>query len=113
VHVSTVSRAISGKYIQMPRGIEPLKALFTGEIPTQAGPGHEGAGEEAASRAGVQEQVRAIIGAEDPRQPLSDEAIVTILKERHGLDIARRTVTKYRKALGLGSSRARRVYGSG
>lgn len=113
VHVSTVSRAISGKYIQMPRGIEPLKALFTGEIPTQAGPGHDGAGEEAASRAGVQEQVRAIVAAEDPRQPLSDEAIVTILKERHGLDIARRTVTKYRKALGLGSSRARRVYGSG
>jgi RNA polymerase sigma-54 factor len=112
VHVSTVSRAISGKYIQMPRGIEPLKALFTGEIPTQAGHGTQGEPDEVASRAGVQEQVRGIIAAEDPRQPLSDEAIVTILKQGHGLEIARRTVTKYRKALGLGSSRARRVYGS-
>jgi RNA polymerase sigma-54 factor len=113
VHVSTVSRAISGKYIQMPRGIEPLKTLFTGEIPTHATPGPEGGGEEVASRAGVQEQVRGIIAAEDPRQPLSDEVIVSILEQRHGLDIARRTVTKYRKALGLGSSRARRVYGTG
>jgi RNA polymerase sigma-54 factor len=112
VHVSTVSRAISGKYIQMPRGIEPLKALFTGEIPTHGTHGPTGEPDEVASRAGVQEQVRGIVAAEDPRQPLSDEAIVTILKERHGLDIARRTVTKYRKALGIGSSRARRVYGS-
>jgi RNA polymerase sigma-54 factor len=108
VHVSTVSRAISGKYMQTPRGIVPMKALFTGEVPARDG----GGGEEAASRAGVQELVRTIIAAEDRSDPLSDEAIVTILKEKHGLDIARRTVTKYRKALRLGSSRARRVYGT-
>jgi RNA polymerase sigma-54 factor len=59
----------------------------------------------------VQETIRDIIGKEDPRQPLSDEAIVTILRDEHGLDLARRTVTKYRKALKIGSSRARRVYG--
>ena len=105
VHVSTVSRAISGKYIQVPRGILPMKSLFVGEVPRS-----EGETGEAASRTGVQQQVKEIIAAEDPTQPLSDEAIVTILKERHGLEIARRTVTKYRKALKIGSSRARRVY---
>jgi RNA polymerase sigma-54 factor len=107
VHVSTVSRAISGKYMQTPRGIVPMKALFTGEVPAREGAG----GEETASRAGVQELVRHIIAAEDKSDPLSDEAIVGILKDKHGLDIARRTVTKYRKALRLGSSRARRTYG--
>jgi RNA polymerase sigma-54 factor len=107
VHVSTVSRAISGKYMQTPRGIVPMKALFTGEVPAREG----GGGEEGASRAGVQELVRTIIAGEDRSDPLSDEAIVAILKDTHGLDIARRTVTKYRKALRLGSSRARRVYG--
>jgi RNA polymerase sigma-54 factor len=108
VHVSTISRAISGKYMQTPRGIVLLKALFTGEVPTREG---GQVGDEGHSRAGVQELVRAIIADEDSRQPLSDEAIVGLLKERHDLEIARRTVTKYRKALGLGSSRARRVYG--
>jgi len=109
VHVSTVSRAISGKYMQTPRGIVPMKALFTGEVPAREG--QPGGGEETASRAGVQELVRQIIAGEDKSDPLSDEVIVNILKEKHGLDIARRTVTKYRKALRLGSSRARRVYG--
>ncbi len=109
VHVSTVSRAISGKYLQSPRGIVPMKALFTGEVPAREGAA--GGGEEAASRAGVQELVKQIIAAEDKSDPLSDELIVARLKERHGLDIARRTVTKYRKALRLGSSRTRRVYG--
>jgi RNA polymerase sigma-54 factor len=111
VHVSTVSRAISGKYMQTPRGIVPMKALFTGEVPSREGHASGGEGEETASRAGVQELVRAIIAGEDSRAPLSDEAIVEILKTRNGLDIARRTVTKYRKALKLGSSRDRRVYG--
>jgi RNA polymerase sigma-54 factor len=107
VHVSTVSRAISGKYMQTPRGIVPMKALFTGEVPSRDG---GSSGDDPASRAGVQELVRGIVAEEDGRHPLSDEAIVGILKERHGLDIARRTVTKYRKALGIGSSRERRIY---
>jgi len=112
VHVSTVSRAISGKYMQTPRGIIPMKLMFTGEIPSRAGSVSFAEGDESTSRAGVQELVRGIVAAEDAREPLSDEAIVEILKTRHELDIARRTVTKYRKALGLGSSRDRRVYGS-
>ncbi len=105
VHVSTISRAINGKYVQSPRGIEPLRGLFTGEVPAREG------AEAGASRVSVQDLVRGIIAGEDPTDPLSDEAIVTLLKERHGLDIARRTVTKYRKVLGLGSSRDRRAYG--
>ena len=97
--------------MQTPRGIVPMKALFTGEVPARApSEGGAAAGEDPASRAGVRELVRSIIGGEDSHQPLSDEAIVEILKTKHGLDIARRTVTKYRKALGLGSSRDRRVY---
>ena len=86
-----------------------MKALFTGEVPTRGSDGGDGA--DSASRASVQESIRQIIAAEDSRHPLSDEAIVSILKERHELDIARRTVTKYRKAMKIGSSRARRVYG--
>jgi RNA polymerase sigma-54 factor len=109
VHVSTISRAISGKYMQTPRGIVALRSMFTGEVPAREGTAVPG--EEGASRAGVQELVRTIIAAEDKADPLSDEAIVTILKDKHSLDIARRTVTKYRKALALGSSRERRVYG--
>ncbi len=104
VHVSTISRAVSGKYMQTPIGIFPMKKLFTGEVPSDGG----GEGQ---SRTGVQDMVRKIVRAEDKHKPLSDEAIVAILKQRHGLDIARRTVTKYRKKLGLASSRARRVYG--
>ncbi|HZM00401.1 MAG TPA: RNA polymerase factor sigma-54 [Planctomycetota bacterium] len=114
VHVSTISRAISGKYLQTPRGIVPMKALFTGEVPARAqAEGAAPRAEDHASRAGVRELVREIVAGEDPRQPLSDEAIVEILKQRNGLEIARRTVTKYRKALGLGSSRDRRVYRAG
>ena len=108
VHVSTVSRAISGKYMQSPRGIVPMKALFTGEVATTRGAAASGGN--TASRAGVQGRIRDIIDGEDKSKPLSDEAIVSILK-KEGLDIARRTVTKYRKAMKLGSSRARRVYG--
>ncbi|MGQ0553725.1 MAG: RNA polymerase factor sigma-54 [Planctomycetota bacterium] len=129
VHVSTVSRAISGKSIQTPRGIIAMKAFFTGEVPardsgggadSEPGAQRSPAGkatssaalppEEVASRAGVQDLVRALIARENAREPLSDEAIVSILKEQHGLEIARRTVTKYRKTLKIGSSRARRVF---
>jgi RNA polymerase sigma-54 factor len=108
VHVSTVSRAISGKYLQTPHGIMPMKELFTGVVPTKAGRSVGAA--ESESRASVQERIRDIIGVEDKLHPLSDEAIVSILSERHSLEIARRTVTKYRKAMKLGSSRARREY---
>lgn len=102
IHVSTVSRAISDKYAQTPRGIVPLKFFFTG------GTENEDGGVE--SRLSVKERVRQIIDDEDKSDPLSDDAVAERLKEEHGLDIARRTVTKYRKAMAIPSSRQRRVW---
>ncbi|MGE0712976.1 MAG: RNA polymerase factor sigma-54 [Planctomycetota bacterium] len=101
VHVSTVSRAIAGKYVQTPRGIFALKFFFTGGT-TQAD------GEEK-SIVAVKQKVRDIIGKEDKASPLSDEEIAARLKVE-GLDIARRTVTKYRKQLAIPSSRQRRKF---
>jgi RNA polymerase sigma-54 factor len=102
IHVSTVSRAISDKHAQSPQGIVPLKFFFTG------GTENEDGGVE--SRQSVKERVRQIIDDEDKSSPLSDDEVAERLNERHGLNIARRTVTKYRKALGIPSSRQRRVW---
>ncbi len=101
IHVSTVSRAISGKYMQTHRGIYPLKFFFTGAT------GGKGAG--LSSRASVKGLVEEMINGEDRRCPLSDDDIALRLKNM-GLPIARRTVTKYRKALSLPSSRQRKQY---
>ncbi|MBI4881577.1 MAG: RNA polymerase factor sigma-54 [Planctomycetes bacterium] len=102
LHVSTVSRAISDKWMQTPRGIFPMKHFFTG-----AAPGGQAVGLE--SRDSVRTKVQEIIDAEDKRRPLSDEDVVEKLAAC-GLDIARRTVTKYRKMLNIPSSRQRREY---
>lgn len=102
IHVSTVSRAISEKYAQTPRGIFPLKYFFTG------GTENEDGGVE--SRLSVKERVRQLIEAEDKHNPLSDDEVAERLKDQCGLEIARRTVTKYRKALNIPSSRQRRVW---
>jgi RNA polymerase sigma-54 factor len=102
IHVSTVSRAISDKYAQSSQGIVPLKFFFTG------GTENEDGGVE--SRQSVKERVRHIIEGEDRARPLSDDEVADCLNREHGLAIARRTVTKYRKALGIPSSRQRRVW---
>lgn len=102
VHISTVSRAIRGKSAQTPQGILPLKALFTG--------GQRSARGGSKSRVAIQERLREIVAAEDSAHPLSDEEIVRILRERDGTRVARRTVTKYRIALGIPSSPLRRAY---
>tara|TARA_R110002072_G_scaffold4458_1_gene31169 strand:- start:845 stop:2314 length:1470 start_codon:yes stop_codon:yes gene_type:complete len=101
VHVSTVSRAIAGKYMQTPRGIFALKFFFTGGTTRADG--------EEKSIVAVRQKVKDIVAKEDKNSPLSDEEIATRLKV-DGLDIARRTVTKYRKQLGIPSSRQRRKY---
>jgi len=101
VHVSTVSRAIAEKYMQTPRGIFALKFFFTGGTTRADG--------EEKSIVAVKQKVRDIVGKEDKGSPLSDEDIAAALKVE-GLDIARRTVTKYRKQLGIPSSRQRRKY---
>lgn len=101
IHVSTVSRAIADKWVQTPRGIVPLKYFFTGGAETNDG--------ETMSRLSVKQRVKDIIDGEDRKNPLSDEQVADVLKQQ-GLDIARRTVTKYRKALKIPSSRQRREW---
>jgi RNA polymerase sigma-54 factor len=101
IHVSTVSRAIADKWVQTPRGIVPLKYFFTGGAETNDG--------ETMSRLSVKQRVKDLIAGEDRKNPLSDEQVADMLKEQ-GLDIARRTVTKYRKALKIPSSRQRREW---
>jgi len=101
IHVSTVSRAIADKWVQTPRGIVPLKFFFTGGAETADG--------ETMSRRAVKQKVKDIIDSEDKKSPYSDEQVADRLKQQ-GLDIARRTVTKYRKALQIPSSRQRRQW---
>ncbi len=102
VHISTVSRAISGKYVQTPRGIFELKFFFTGGTRTESG--------EVASQTSIKEKIVEIIAAENRRQPLSDEEIAKKLKDQDGLPIARRTITKYRKTLDIPPSHLRRQF---
>jgi len=101
IHVSTVSRAIADKWAQTPRGIVPLKSFFTGGAETSEG--------DSVSRVSVRQKVQEIIAGEDKRNPLSDDEVADRLRNQ-GLDIARRTVTKYRKALRIPSSRQRREW---
>lgn len=101
VHISTVSRAISGKYIQTPQGIMEMKRFFSGGTRTDDG--------QMISQRAVKEKLRAIVDAEDKAAPFSDDQLVDEL-QKHGIKIARRTVTKYRKALGLESSTRRKEY---
>ncbi len=101
VHVSTVSRAIASKYIQTPRGIFPLKYFFTG--------GPAGTNGEGETWRTVQQAIKDIVDQEDKSKPLSDDQIAAKLRDK-GYPVARRTVTKYRKALAIPSSRRRRNY---
>ncbi len=102
VHISTVSRAIRGKYAQTPQGILALKGFFSGGQASSRGG--------SCSRVAIQERIKEIIQAEDKAHPLSDEEIVRILRERDGTRVARRTVTKYRQAMDIPSSTMRRSY---
>ncbi|MEL6427813.1 MAG: RNA polymerase factor sigma-54 [Planctomycetota bacterium] len=102
VHISTVSRAVAGKYAQTPRGIFALKFFFVGGTTKSSG--------EEASQISIKEHIKRIVAAEDSSKPLSDEAIAKALEESDGIKIARRTVTKYRKALEIPSSTERKSY---
>jgi len=102
VHISTVSRAVAGKYAQTPRGIFPLKYFFTGGTTTETG--------ELASQASVKQKIAELVAAEDPSAPLSDEDLGGRLEARDQIRIARRTVTKYRKALGIPASSQRKQF---
>ncbi len=101
VHVTTVSRAVDDKWVQTPRGIFALKRFFGGGTTTADG-------EEVAWDT-IKQKLLEIIGKEDKQNPLSDEEIVEELG-KSGLPVARRTVTKYRKALRIPSSRQRKQF---
>jgi RNA polymerase sigma-54 factor len=99
MHESTVSRVTANKYIATPRGTLELKFFFTTAIAGTDGESH--------SAEAVRHRIRDMIAAEDPANVLSDDQIVAALK-REGVDIARRTVAKYRESLRIPSSVQRR-----
>jgi RNA polymerase sigma-54 factor len=101
MHESTVSRVTSNKYAQTPQGLFELKYFFNSGIERNGG------GSSMAS-VSVQDLLQKIVAAEDPRRPLSDLEIVRRLNQEHGLDIARRTVAKYRSILRLPPANRRR-----
>ena len=100
MHESTVSRVTSNKYMATPRGLYELKYFFTSAIPASGGNG-------AHSAEAVRHRIRGLIDGEPPDSTLSDERIVELLL-RDGVDIARRTVAKYREAMRIPSSVQRR-----
>jgi RNA polymerase sigma-54 factor len=101
VHETTVSRAVSGKYMATPQGIFEMKYFFT--------PGYQTASGESLSNTSVKEAILDLVKREDGNAPLSDNEIVEILSER-GIPIARRTVAKYRTELNILPSHMRRKY---
>src|ERR671930_725242 len=101
VHETTVSRAVSGKYMATPQGIFEMKYFFT--------PGYQTATGESLSNTSVKEAILDLVRREDGNAPLSDSEIVEILSER-GIPIARRTVAKYRIELNILPSHMRRKY---
>jgi RNA polymerase sigma-54 factor len=97
-----VSRATAGKYVHTPQGTFELKYFFTSSL-------RSGHGEEVSAES-VKERIKAIIAKEDGRKPLSDQYIAELLGKEQ-IDIARRTVAKYREQLGiLPSSKRKQVY---
>jgi RNA polymerase sigma-54 factor len=101
VHETTVSRAVSGKYMATPQGIFEMKYFFTSGYQTATG--------ESLSNTSVKEAILDLVKHEDGNEPLSDNEIVEILSER-GIPIARRTVAKYRSELNILPSHMRRKY---
>jgi RNA polymerase sigma-54 factor len=101
VHETTVSRAISGKYMATPQGVFEMKYFFT--------PGYQTTDGAALSNTSVKEAIADLVRGEQPRNPLSDKEIVEILSDR-GIPIARRTVAKYRAELNILPSNLRKQY---
>jgi RNA polymerase sigma-54 factor len=101
VHETTVSRAVSGKYMQTPQGIFEMRFFFTAGLQTASGDG--------VSNTSVKDMIADIFKNEDAGKPLSDQEVVKMLGEK-GITIARRTVAKYRDELGILPSNLRKVY---
>jgi RNA polymerase sigma-54 factor len=101
VHESTVSRAISGKYVQTPRGVFELKFFFQNGLENDNG--------SSTCSETIKKMLKEMISNEDPYNPLSDQMIADDLKKK-GIRISRRTVAKYREQLGIPSSAKRKRY---
>jgi len=101
VHETTVSRAVSGKYMQTPQGTYEMKYFFTSGIQTASGEGM--------SNTSVKDMIAEIFSSEDAAKPLSDQEVVMMLAQK-GIVIARRTVAKYRSELNILPSNLRKVY---
>ena len=101
VHESTVSRVTNGKFMQTPMGVFELKYFFSSAIGTTGGR------VEVASES-VKAMIKRIVKDENPQRPYSDEKLVALLK-KEGIDVARRTVAKYREAIGIPPTSQRRV----
>jgi RNA polymerase sigma-54 factor len=99
MHESTVSRVTNEKFAQTPRGVLPLKFFFSSGLSTADG--------DDVSARGIKDQIAKLVGGEDPHNPLTDQAIVEILQQT-GVQIARRTVAKYRDQLGVLPARMRK-----
>ncbi len=101
LHESTVSKAVSGKYVDTPQGVFPYRYFFSAGFVSQTG--------EALSNRAVMEKIKEMIANEDSAKPLSDEDIAQELKKT-GLSIARRTVAKYREGMNIPSSSLRKSH---
>ena len=99
VHESTVSRATASKYMLTPRGLYELKYFFSSSVRTTEGG--------SCSATAIQAMIRRLIGQETPGKPLSDNAIADLLL-KEGVRVARRTVAKYREAMGISPAHVRR-----
>ena len=100
MHESTVSRVVTNKYMHTPQGVFEMKYFFHSGISSSYG--------ESVSSVTIKQRIRKIIEHEDPRKPLSDSKIVSIL-QREGLVLARRTIAKYREELKISTSNQRKV----
>ncbi|MEB6565183.1 RNA polymerase factor sigma-54 [Acinetobacter towneri] len=100
LHESTVSRVTTNKYMLTPRGLFELKYFFSSHVATSSG------GE--ASSTAIRAKIKKLVSEENPRKPLSDNTIANLLKAE-GIDVARRTVAKYRELLNIASSSERKV----
>jgi RNA polymerase sigma-54 factor len=99
MHESTVSRVTNQKFVQTPRGVFSLKYFFSSGLSTTSG--------EDISARGVKDKIKSLVSEENPKKPLTDQAIVKLLKS-DGVNIARRTVAKYRDQLGILPARMRK-----
>jgi RNA polymerase sigma-54 factor len=99
MHESTISRVTNEKYVQTPRGVLPLKFFFSSALSTSGG--------DDVSARGIRDQIEKLVSGENDKRPLTDQAIVEIL-QKTGVQIARRTVAKYRDQLGILPARMRK-----